>query len=134
MKIHGHTVTFCLLCLFILVWMLFVHFIHIFWPHHLACGMLVPRPGNELMPHIVEAQSLSLGHQGFILQKKSFQAQILPRKDIVGVGGGLNLNLGKGNTQKIQKRAGKGEQKKVKLVPKGGAPSVKVLFTHLANL
>lgn len=37
-------------------------YLHIFWPHHLACGMLVPRAGNELMPHIVEAQSLLLGH------------------------------------------------------------------------
>ena len=28
-----------------------------FWPHHMACGILVPRPGLE--PPAVEAQSLN---------------------------------------------------------------------------
>ena len=29
----------------------------IFWLHHLACGILVPRPGMETMPAAVEAES-----------------------------------------------------------------------------
>ena len=34
-------------------------FIYLFWPHRAACGILVPQPGIEPMPHTVEAQSLN---------------------------------------------------------------------------
>ena len=30
-----------------------------FWPHHTACGTLVPRPGIEPVPPAVEAWSLN---------------------------------------------------------------------------
>ena len=32
-------------------------FFLIFWPHHAACGILVPRPGIEPTPPAVEARS-----------------------------------------------------------------------------
>ena len=32
-------------------------FFWFFWPHHTACGILVPRPGIEPVPLAVEAQS-----------------------------------------------------------------------------
>ena len=28
-----------------------------FWPHHVACGILVPQPGTELGPSAVRVQS-----------------------------------------------------------------------------
>ena len=30
-----------------------------FWPHHMACGILLPRPGIKLAPSAVGAQSLN---------------------------------------------------------------------------
>ena len=30
-----------------------------FWTHHLACEILVPQPGIELLPPAVKAQSLN---------------------------------------------------------------------------
>ena len=30
---------------------------YFFWPHHAACGILVPRPGVEPRPSAVKAQS-----------------------------------------------------------------------------
>ena len=32
-------------------------YIYIFWPHRVACGILVPRPGIELVPPAGEVQS-----------------------------------------------------------------------------
>ena len=32
-------------------------FFFFFWPHHMACGILVPRPGIELVTSAVRAQS-----------------------------------------------------------------------------
>ena len=37
---------------------LFIFFLT-FWPHHLACEILVPWPGIELLPPVVKAQSLN---------------------------------------------------------------------------
>ena len=34
-------------------------YIYIFWPHRVACGILVPRPGIELVPPAGEVQSLN---------------------------------------------------------------------------
>ena len=34
-------------------------FFFFFWPHHAACGILVPQPGIEPVPPAVEAQSLN---------------------------------------------------------------------------
>ena len=34
-------------------------FFFFFWPHYVACGMLVPQPGVKLAPSAVEAQSLN---------------------------------------------------------------------------
>ena len=33
----------------------------LFWPYHVACGILVPQPGIELAPPALEAQSLNHG-------------------------------------------------------------------------
>ena len=35
---------------------LFVYFYFFFWPHRVACGILVPQPGIEPMPPAVEGQ------------------------------------------------------------------------------
>ena len=35
-----------------------------FWPHHVACGMLVPQPGIEPTPLAMKAQSLNLWTAG----------------------------------------------------------------------
>ena len=38
---------------------LFICYFLSFWPHHAACGILVPRPGIEHVPPEVEAWSLN---------------------------------------------------------------------------
>ena len=38
---------------------LFIYFIFFFWPHHAACGILVPWPGIKPMPPAVEVRSLN---------------------------------------------------------------------------
>ena len=36
-----------------------IAYLFIFWPHHEACGILVPKPGIKSVPAAVEAQSLN---------------------------------------------------------------------------
>ena len=35
----------------------FIYFLF-FWPHHVACGVLVPQPGIEIVLPILKAESL----------------------------------------------------------------------------
>ena len=51
---RGHL---CAHCVCVSVWYYF--FLSFFWPHHTACGTLVPRPGIEPVPPAAEAQSLN---------------------------------------------------------------------------
>jgi len=36
-----------------------ISFFFLFWPHHAACGILVPQPGVEPAPPALEVQSLN---------------------------------------------------------------------------
>lgn len=39
-------------------------FIFFLWPHCMASGILVPKPGTEPRPSVVKARSPNLGYQG----------------------------------------------------------------------
>ena len=56
-----------------------------FWPHHTACGILVPRPGIEPAPPALEAWSLNTGPPGKSLNKYIF-------KSTQSKNGSLNVN------------------------------------------
>ena len=36
-------------------------YLKFFWPHHTACGIIVPRPGLEPIPLVVECGVLTTG-------------------------------------------------------------------------
>lgn len=40
------------------------HFFFFLWPHCMASGILVPKPGIEPRPSVVKARSPNLGYQG----------------------------------------------------------------------
>ena len=43
---------------------MFIVFIIIIWPHHLACAILIPQPGIKSVPPAVEGQVLTAGPPG----------------------------------------------------------------------
>ena len=43
--------------IFLVFWVFFFNLF--FWPHRVACGILVPRPGIEAVPPALGAQSLN---------------------------------------------------------------------------
>ena len=43
---------------------MFIEFIIIIWPHHLACAILIPQPGIKSVPPAVEGQVLTAGPPG----------------------------------------------------------------------
>ena len=57
------------LCIF------FLKILFIFWPHHMACEILVPQPGKKPTPSALEVQSSPLNRSGS--PKKKFNVTIL---------------------------------------------------------
>ena len=69
-----------------------IFFFLMFWPCRMACGMLVPQPGIELLPSAVEAQSLnqwstkevaSLGHNWMPLKTATIIALNSGHSDLI---------------------------------------------------
>ena len=60
---------------------LFFFFLILFWPHHMACGILVPQAGIESKPPPVEVQRLNPWTSREASQLPCWQFLALPSRD-----------------------------------------------------